>query len=86
MCHQSRERVQLLDKIPNEIGGAKRVYLQNCKNNYSEYVKAAQILFKEYYESTLRLLEQKKDPYTLYISKAIKCKEENDLDGEKKYL
>jgi hypothetical protein len=76
----------LLDKMKNEIEEDKRGYLENCKNNYSEYVEAAQILFEEYYKSMLKLLDEKKDPYTLYISKAIKCKEEKDMDGEKKYL
>jgi len=76
----------LLDKIKNEIEGDKRVYLENCRNNYSKYVGAAQILFEEYYKSRLKLSDEKKDPYTLYISKAIKCKEEKDVDGEKKYL
>jgi Tfp pilus assembly protein PilF len=79
-------RKALLDKIKSEIEGDKRGYLENCKNNYSEYVEAAQILFEEYYKSMLKLLDEKKDPYTLYISKAIKCKEEKDMDREKKYL
>ncbi len=76
----------LLDRIKNEIEEDKRGYLENCKNNYSEYVEVAQTLFKEYYTSMLKLLDEKRDPYTLYISKAIKCKEEKDMDGEKKYL
>ena len=76
----------LLDKIKNEIARDKREYLENCKNNYSEYIEAAQILFEGYYKSMLKLLDEKKDPYTLYVSKAIKCKEEKDIDGEKKYL
>ena len=76
----------LLDKIKNEIARDKRGYLENCKNNYSEYVEAAQILFEEYYKSMLKLLDEKKDPYTLYVSKAIKCKEEEDIEGERKYL
>ncbi len=76
----------LLDKIRNEIEGDRRLYLENCKNNYSNYVEAAQILFKDYYESMLKLLDERKVPYTLYISKAIKCKEEKDMDGEKEYL
>ncbi len=77
---------ELIDKIKNEIKRDKRVYLENCKNNYSEYVEVAQVLFKEHYKSMIKMLDEKKDPYTLYISKAIKFKDENDIDGEKKYL
>ena len=72
--------------MKNEIEGDKRTYLENCVNNYSEYVGAAQILFADYYESMLKSLDEKKDAYTLYISKALECKEKGDVDGEKKHL
>jgi len=75
-----------LDKIKIEIAKDKRGYLENCKNHYSEYTKAAQVLFDDYYKSMSQLLDEGKDAYTLYISKAIKCKEGSDLEGERKYL
>jgi len=77
---------QLIERIKEELERDKKIYLQNCKDNYDEYVKVAQILFKEYYDNSFQLFKKNWDPYNVYISKAIKLKEAGLFDEEKKLL
>jgi len=73
---------QIVARIEKEIKDDKRTYLQNCRENYEQYIKVAQILFKDFYEQ----LSNNWDPYIVYISKAIKLKEAGHFDEEKNIL
>ena len=71
----------VLERISQEIKGDKEVYLTNCKNNYSEYVAAAQILFPTYY--SLSYLE---NSFSQLVEASLESKKQGDLLSELKLL
>jgi hypothetical protein len=70
-----------LREIESEITTDKKKYLQNCRNNYSEYVTAAQQLFADTYDK-MEKVDAKGDPWTKYNSKAEQLKKNKDIEGE----
>jgi hypothetical protein len=66
-----------LDRISQELIGDKEVYLENCKNNYAEYLTAAQILFPDYYRSLNR-----SDSLLPIVQESIAAKENGEADLE----
>ncbi len=75
----------LIERIKHEIKDDRRTYLENCKKNYTDYVQAAQIVFRDYYQS-IGSASSRIDAYTRYNLRAIKCKGLGDIEGEKQYL
>lgn len=69
-----------LNNIKTQIQGSKEIYLQNCRNNYSEYVAAAQILFPEYYGSNER------QKHHFLVEESIKSKKIGDQKSELNFL
>ena len=74
----SEERIK---QIENEILTDKKLYLQNCRDNYSEYVATAQKLFPETYDK-MEKIDAKGDPWTKYNSRAQQYKKDKDVSGE----
>ena len=66
-----------LNRISAELLGDKSVYLENCKNNYTEYVTAAQILFPDYYSSLNRF-----DSLSPLVQESIVAKGNSNTDLE----
>ena len=67
------------EKMKKEMKENRRQYLENCKNNYTEYIMAAQKLFPEYYKNINDLGFKYNQ-----ISQDLKAK--GDVAGEKAIL
>jgi hypothetical protein len=66
-----------LKRISDEVDGNTRQYLNNCINNYKEYVEAAMFLFPSYYQGA-KGSNKEEDEINLCLS----YKQEGDIDSE----
>ena len=72
---------ELENKILDELSSSPKEYLENCLNNYSDYLKVAQKLFKESYIK-MQLFDSEGDPWLRFNSKAEEFRKINDLNKE----
>ncbi len=70
-----------LNQIENEVESDKNQYLQNCRDNYSEYVSAARILFADTYDK-MEEIDSKGNAWSKYDSEIEQIKKNKDIEGE----
>lgn len=77
----SKEFEKTIKQIQFEISTNKRLYLQNCKQNYSQYINASLKMFSPVYEK-MNKIDSQGDPWTKYNSISDQLKKDGDIDGE----
>lgn len=70
-----------LEEIQNEISSNRKLYLENCRQNYSEYVNAAFLLYPATYRK-IELIEKKKQHLFHYNLKSLDYKKGKEIDSE----
>ncbi len=73
--------VERLKQIEKELNTDTKKYLQNCRNNYAEYMMAAQHLFSETYKK-MQKIDERGDPWTKYNLIATQLKKEGNTEQE----
>lgn len=70
-----------LQEIQNEIKTNKKLYLENCVENYSEYIHAAKILYPAAYHK-IEDIEKNKQYLFQYNLKSLEYKKLKDINSE----
>ena len=70
-----------IEEIRSEIENNKKVYLENCRLNYSEYVDAAQILFPNTYNK-MDSIDKESQHLFDHVTKSLEHKKENNIEDE----